>query len=84
MTIANDQVYQILRDAGFTITNTPSIGDVGVYMLDGDPVHSVTRTYGDMVVSRSGMNPVKTLPAGPGPGTAWNDSNATITWYKRK
>jgi hypothetical protein len=88
--INNDQVGALLKHSGFTATNSPKLGDVGIYSSGRDILHSVTVVGMDsntgqpnLVYSKGGITAPAVLPPGPGRGAGWSDPNATLTWYSR-
>lgn len=89
--INNDQVPALLNGDGYVKTDSPSVGDVGVYTdASGNPVHSVTVSKvspDGTVQSVAGLGGTESAasakPPAPGPGGAWNDPNARIEYYKK-
>jgi RHS repeat-associated protein len=88
--INDDQAKSILSGDGYTTTGFPQVGDVGIYNNPaGDVVHSVTLSgFGDQgieVDSKGGITAEQKQAApGSGPGTAWPDATAKMTWYHKK
>jgi hypothetical protein len=87
--IDNSQVDTILKGDKYEKTSSPKAGDVAVYRdANGDVVHSATVTGVDSkgnVSEVSGLGGLETQshsdPPGPGTGSAWNDSGASVTYY---
>jgi RHS repeat-associated protein len=96
--INDNQVRELMRGDGYDINNpvsTPTINDVGIYSTDGSLSsstvrHSVRVTKTDAhsgnvteVKSKGGITrEVNTVP-GPGPNTAWYDTNAKLRYYRK-
>ncbi|MCE5247228.1 RHS repeat-associated core domain-containing protein, partial [bacterium] len=88
--IQPDQVPALISHDGYVETQSPAVGDVGVYREGSSAKHAVQVTgVSDAgavtaVRSKNGGTPVVTAPPGPGPGTAWPVEGAEPPSYYTK
>ncbi len=88
--IDNSQVSSILQGDGYSqVSGVVGVGDVAIFREGGDIVHSATVASVNEdgaaanVTGLGGLETTaRTLPVGPGKGTAWTNSNATVEYWR--
>lgn len=90
--IDNSQVQTILDDDGYKKTESPKAGDIAIYRVDGEIVHSarvesVDKDAKNVVVTgkRGAEKDLNTAPAAPGgPGNHWETPGVDVEYYHQK